>query len=131
MNKILTCGLASILSLSLIGCKEYRTEYSEIKHENAVVSNQYHRNSYMYPLRVGKITTIQTMPAVYRTDFDGNIDFSVHGSKIYNSVSEGDSVDLTYREVYRAVYDDKDNDDKKELISRKFKKYELVTITLK
>jgi len=124
MNKLIPYGLTLILSLSMFGCKDRRTEYSKLKHENAVVTAQYHRNSSMYPMRIGKVTTMHHRPAINRTTFDGNIDFKINDRAIFERLDINDSVDLTYREVYRAVYDDTNNDGVKELISREFRRYE-------
>jgi len=121
--------LISILAGGLIlfaGCKEYRTEYSAPKNEDAVVSEKYHRSAYITFMHVGKTMMPLSHPAVNRTTFDGIIDFTVSGREIYDRFNEQDKANVFYREVYRLTYDDLDKDGKKEFVNREFVDYEFL-----
>jgi hypothetical protein len=118
--------LAGGLCLLVAGCKEHRTEYSDVKNEDAVVSEKYHRSEYRMPQRIGKITTYRTYPEVHRTTFSGDIKFVVDGSQIYYQFNENDKAHVSYREVYRDTYEDLDKDGKKEFTGRNLVDYEFV-----
>jgi|SRR3989344_2786030 len=136
------------LSLKLLGCgpaPETRTEYSNTLYESAIVSDAVY-----IPSRHGSGSGIgPTM------DFDGNIGISVtsvsvdipekyaivfkckHGKFIsegedqrhkdlWKKLSEGDSVKVSYREIFSSYYEDKNNDDKLDLISRSLIGYDFL-----
>lgn len=130
MKTLTKLFLIGALALELFGCKEYKTEYSEIKQENTVVSQKYHRGAWSQPTRIGKITSMIHHPAINRTTFDGDIDFVVNGREIYERFNEKDSAIVSYRERYELVYDDINKDGKKELIQRNFENYEFVGASL-
>jgi hypothetical protein len=139
-NLVLAVGLGLA---TLTGCDQYNTNYSkhdtgyhkiktekkteyELKTESAIVSEKYHRGMYMYPMRVGKMTTFQTIPAVNKISFDGEMDFQVNNKTLFDRFHEKDSVIVSYTVIYRSKYGDKNNDGIKDLISREFKGYEFV-----
>lgn len=60
------------LTFSLTGCKKLvGTEYKDVK---VTVTDEYHRGTYVIPVRVGKVTTMQVHPAVYKIyiEYNGN-----------------------------------------------------------
>jgi hypothetical protein len=115
----LTMGL-----VSLTGCQTCKTEYSGIKTEKAIVLEKYHRNAYSTPVYTGKSLHMIYHSEVNRITFDGEIDFTNNDKKVYDQFNERDSAIVRYKDVYRAIYDDKDKDGIKELVSKKLIRYE-------
>ena len=122
-------GIGAIALATITGCKEYRTEYSEIKHGNASVELHYHR-PYMH-VGGGRLF-IRSHPAQYHVKFSGDVNFEINNKNIFNRFKDKSSlVDVSYREIYFSVYDDTDRDGQKELIKRKLQGYEFVDAQLK
>lgn len=141
---ILSVGLASSL---LTGCKQVKTEISDVLHEDATVVTRIYTPSTHEPsvyLRIGGSGGVSVIGAdgSVVTSMDGLIfdssevpekygavfrcqhgTFTSQGSDkrhedLYNKLQEGQEVDITYKEIYRATYDDIDGDGKKDLVER-------------
>jgi hypothetical protein len=122
-------SLASILAASFLflgGCKEYRTQYSEVKQEDAVVTERYHRSARMHPVMVGKVRSFVHHPAINRTTFDGVVDFTINSRELYERFNEKDNALVFYRESYRETYEDINKDGQKELINKEFSGFEFI-----
>jgi hypothetical protein len=120
---ILAAGLSVI---SLIGCKETRTELSDIIHEDAKVTSKYHRNSFYQPIIIGKMVTGYPRSEINKITFDGLVDFEVDNKEIYSKFKEGDIADISYRESYELTFEDLDKDGIKEQTEKIFTGYEFV-----
>ena len=82
MKRILTFMLIAVLVV-LTGCtKVINTEYKEV---DVKITDIYYRAAYVTPLHAGKVRSLITHPAVYRTyiEYDG-IEYTLSGSSIYN-----------------------------------------------
>ena len=80
---ILMFLLIAVMMFSLVGCaKCISTEYENVE---VNIVDKYYRAMYMTPMRVGKVTTIVTHPAVHRitVEYDG-IEYTINGSDTYN-----------------------------------------------
>ena len=79
MKKIFVTVLALVLVCCLfVGCaKLISTDYTTVE---AIVVDEYHRSAYVAPMRVGKVTTFRTVPAVYWiiVEYDG-IEYTISG----------------------------------------------------
>lgn len=73
--------------LSLVGCaKCISTEYQTVE---VKVVDEYHRGMYVTPMRVGKVTTMQTHPEVNRITVEYNgVEYSISGKETYKKYSE-------------------------------------------
>lgn len=120
---IVAGGLAASV---LTGCKETKTRHSNILYEDAVVTSMNHRNAWIQPIKIGKITSIITHPAINKIDFDGKIDFEINNREVYNRFHLGDLASISYREEYSDTYDDTNGDGKRELTGTKLKGYEFI-----
>jgi hypothetical protein len=124
--KYLRNGILSA-ALLMAGCKEYKTEYSEVMHENATVASMYHEDNWiqMMPVMIGDNVGIIPIshPEINWITFDGQVDFDIDNEEIFNRFNKNDSADISYREIYRTVYDDGDGDGKKELLEKKIRGY--------
>jgi hypothetical protein len=121
-NFILTTGLVGVLGFT--GCM-YNTD-SCISHESAVVVDKYHTDAYSTPVRVGKMMSVINHPAVNRVTFDGNIDFVVDNKDLYKKLNVGDSVNVTYNQVYRIVDSEINLDDRSGYIKLRLKGCEFI-----
>ena len=83
MKKILLITAMFFLVIQLFGCaKCINTEYETVE---VTVVDEYHRGMYMTPMKVGKVTTMQTHPAVYRITVEYNgVEYSINGKEIYD-----------------------------------------------
>lgn len=87
MKKYLFIALLILLictiAFCITGCKKVvSTEYITV---DATIIDTYHRSTYTTPMKVGKTTTLQVHPAVYKTYLKyNNEEYSVSGSDIYN-----------------------------------------------
>ena len=82
MKRVLIFMLIAVL-VTLTGCaKIINTEYKEV---DVKITDTYHRAAYVTPIRAGKVTSLITHPAVYRTyiKYEG-IEYTLSGSSIYN-----------------------------------------------
>ena len=124
MNKLLRLlGVCTIALVTLSGCREYRTEYSEVKHESAHISGKRYD-----PGTSGIILPDSGafFPRKYWITFDGNIDFNVNNKNLYNKFNQGDLADVSYREMYKSIYDDINKDGQKELLKRELDGYKFI-----
>jgi hypothetical protein len=150
-SKLLPAGLAFGLAASAFtGCIDRRIEYSDVLKENAVVSDTVYTPSHHG----------SSVDVGITTDFDGNAGLSFtptsvsipekygvvfrcqHGKfvvqgageryrELWEGFEEGQEVEVTYKEVYRSVYDDADGDGVKELVERELIKYDFLGAKLK
>ena len=82
MKSILIFMLIAVL-VTLTGCaKVISTEYNEV---DVKITDIYYRAAYVTPLRVGKVTTFITHPAIYQiyVEYEG-VEYTLSGSGIYN-----------------------------------------------
>lgn len=87
MRKIISTILCLIFAFSLFGCaKCISTETTEVE---VKITDEYHRGSYMVPMRVGKVTTFRTSPAIYKitVEYNGN-EYAITGRDIWNSYKD-------------------------------------------
>jgi hypothetical protein len=108
--------------------REHKIKYSDAKQEEVVVIDRYHRNSWVQPIWTGKFFTSLTHPAVDKTTFHGSRNYIVGGRETYEAFKEGEKAVLTYQEVYRQIYEDKNRDGKKEMILEELIGYEVLDI---
>lgn len=108
MNKLQRLLLVGALTFSLIGCKEYKREYSEIKHENAIVSlHKYVPERTNIDLDFdddGISASIDTDPAEYNIEFKGKIIFKLNNKQVFDRFQLEDLVDVSYREIHGKTY---------------------------
>jgi hypothetical protein len=88
---LLLTGLGVLLS----GCIEKRIEYSDIRHEDAIVAEKQHKDANHSP------HPVFDYPEQNLIFFDGAIDFIIDNKEVYNKFNEGDKADISYREKYR------------------------------
>ena len=82
MKRVLIFVLIAVLVM-LTGCtKIINTEYKEV---DVKITDTYYRAAYVTPIRVSKVTSVITHPAVYHTyiEYEG-IEYTLSGSSIYN-----------------------------------------------
>lgn len=104
MKKIKHIFLCLILCIALSGCAKCIS--TETKTVQVKVVDEYHRGAYITPMRVGKVTTMITYPAVYRITVEYNgYKYSVSGSDTYNKYKDkiGEYANAT---LETKVYDD-------------------------
>lgn len=79
--------LISCLMFALTGCaKCISTEYENVE---VNIVDEYHRGSYVTPMRVGKVTTMQIHPAVYRITVEYNsVEYTISGRDTYNKYKD-------------------------------------------
>lgn len=87
MKKFLSVITIICLIISLFGCaKLVNIEYQEVE---VTITDEYYRGMYVTPMRVGKVTTMQTHPAVYRITVEYNgIEYTISGSDTYNKYKD-------------------------------------------
>lgn len=81
MKRVLIIMLIAVLVV-LTGCaKVINTEYKEV---DVKITDTYHRAAYVTPIRAGKVSSVVTHPAVYRTyvEYEG-VEYTLSGSGIY------------------------------------------------
>lgn len=106
MHKLIIVSTMTALCLLflLTGCKKLVN--TEQKTVEVTITDEYYRGSYVTPMRVGKITTMQVHPAVYKiyVTYNGT-EYSVSGSDTYYNYKDkiGKTVNGTL-EIY--TYDD-------------------------
>lgn len=87
IKKVISILAIMCLMFSLVGCaKCISTEYENVE---VNIVDEYHRGMYTTPMRVGKVTTIQTHPAVYRITVEYNdVEYTISGSDTYNKYKD-------------------------------------------
>ena len=71
----------------LTGCaKCVSTEYEDVE---VVITDEYHRSSYVTPSKIGKTTVMRTHPAVYKiyVEYDG-VEYIISGSDVYHKYND-------------------------------------------
>lgn len=83
MKRIIALLLCLFITFSLCGCaKCINTETAEVE---VKITDEYHRGTYVTPIRAGKVTTFVTNPAIYRitVEYNGN-EYTISGRDTYN-----------------------------------------------
>jgi len=105
MNKLQRLLLVGALTFSLIGCKEYKREYSEVKNENAIVSlHKYVPERTNIDFDFDGEISIDTDPAEYNIEFKGKIIFKLNNKQVFDRFQLEDLVDVSYREIHGKTY---------------------------
>ncbi|VVB82646.1 Uncharacterised protein [uncultured archaeon] len=133
MNKLQnilgTIGLVS--TLGLMGCREFKIEYSPVLHEDAIVSEK----NFSAPYTIAELKTNQNgivkpvqvdYPAKYEIAFDGKIRFELDDWLMFNKFKTNDQADVSYIEKYALIYDDINNDRTNELTEKYFMDAEFI-----
>ena len=118
---------------SLTGCKERRVEYSSPLVTTRIVTSKKHRGEY-YLNPVDNVNPMKDIDPLFdykkdrwltktKESFYVTIDtpqcrFRVKDRNLYDRVVEGQEVNVFYKNVYSATYDDVDGDGRKDLVSR-------------
>jgi len=126
IKPLILAGLVGILS----GCSGER-EYSEIKHEEAVVTNMETHSSYSSISIIGPVISVISGSTRYETNFNGKVNFEINDEAIFNRFHMNDKVDVSFREVYSISYADLDKDGKKEVVKRELLKFEFLNAVKK
>lgn len=76
-----------MFTFSLIGCaKCINTELRTVEVE---IVEEYHRGLYVTSMRVGKVTTMQTHPAIYRITVEyNNVEYTINGKETYDKYKD-------------------------------------------
>lgn len=126
-NEIINCltgillfpiGMPTALLFSLAYLSQFKsseTEYSEVLHGDAVVSDVIPRDYVVaFESSLGEFRV--------RDRYD-----SEHHNSLWKRMKEGQNVDISYREIYRAQYgEDRNCDGKEDLIYRKLVDYDFI-----
>jgi hypothetical protein len=143
MKNLAKLLLLGTIGLGVLGCTKIKREYSEVMHEDGVVTDMNYTPGYInewesnqtiqvgdIPVVVGTETHRVWVPAKYRVKIEAeNKKFRLGGSraeKVYNKLEENQKVDVSYQEVYRAFYKDIHNNNEKELVKRKLISYKFL-----
>ena len=148
-------ALISSIMLFSIGCREVKQEFSNILHEDATISDAVYTPS-RHDSELG-LTAFKTGPI--GVDFGGNLGFRIgsglqissvevpekfaivfkcqHGQfiigrkEVYEKLKDHKDkrVDVSYREIYRTVYDTEGGE--KKIIERALTDYDFINATLK
>lgn len=104
MKKTLSVILIVCILLAITSCaKLINTKYENVEVE---ITDIYYKNSYMVPMRVGKITTVRTQPAVYRTIVEHNgVEYSINGKETYDKYRDKVG-EKTFATLEICIYDD-------------------------
>jgi hypothetical protein len=112
ITRLLGVG-ASMLALSLAGCKEWRIDYSSVKQEEATVTWKEHKDAYnttiLMPMMIGK--SVHLMPhSIYIPEknnivFRGEQSFDLNNSEIFNRFQLNDKAKVSYKEKYWSTYE--------------------------
>ena len=94
------------LVIQLFGCaKLINTEYENVE---VTVVDEYHRGMYVVPMKIGKVTTMRTVPAVYSITVEYNgVEYSINGKEIYEIYKE--MVGKTVNETLEIKYYDNES----------------------
>lgn len=103
MKRKLMAGVMAFCTMFCIaGCKEVvNTKSITVE---ATVTDKYHRGMWIQPVYTGKVTTMITHPAVWRTTFHyQGYEVVVSGSEVYGQYEVGDTAEC---ELVTYYYDD-------------------------
>lgn len=133
MNKLLRLlGISAVALAVIAGCKEYRTEYSEVKHENAIVTSKDPGGNFIgFGASIGNPGLGMLMSDHKEITFDGDIDFrvdlkNINRQGLYDIFNVGDLADVTYRNRFLSAYNGLNKDGQKELIEKRFIEHEFI-----
>ena len=103
MKRKLMAGIIAFCSIfCMTGCKEV-VDKESITVE-AIVVDKYHRGYWVQPIMVGKVITVITHPAVWKTIFHyQGYEAEVSGSEVYGQYEVGDTAECDLVTYY---YDD-------------------------
>ncbi|TSC81694.1 MAG: hypothetical protein G01um101420_891 [Parcubacteria group bacterium Gr01-1014_20] len=135
------------LSLGLIACEDTRIEKSAVLSEKAVVVERVftpsqHSLKFVNPnfdfgfepgIQLSDNLSIKSseVPEKHATVFRcSHGKFIIERKSIYDRFDEGDTVVVTYQEICRSAYDDKDGDGEKEQLSSVIIGYDFLDATL-
>lgn len=125
LKKILgTIGL--VVTLGLSGCRDEEIEYSPVLHENAIVSYKDFKPAKTNDMRVGRVVSRKVYPAEYNIFLDGKIRFELDNKKIFAKFKTNDQADVSYKEKYKVIYNDTNNDGTNDLIKKYFMDAEFI-----
>lgn len=101
MKKIILLVLVLFLFTGCAECISVEQQEVDVK-----IVEAYHRPSYCVPMRVGKVTTIMTYPAIYRITIEYNDKkYTINGSQAYHKYK--DKVNQTVKGILEIrTYDD-------------------------
>lgn len=126
--------LAASLALSL-SCNKSERELSQILHTDAIVENREYTAPVMHEIHLAKYEfgehTYQKQTVKVREkniiEFKSDrLKFWVDNKEIYNRFKIGDKADVTYKENYKLIYEDLDDDGIKESIDKYILNYEFI-----
>jgi hypothetical protein len=104
LQRLLLVGLSTLV-LSLPGCKEYKIEYSDVKHENAIVSlHEYFPENTSIDFGFDGKMSINTNPAEYNIEFKGKIIFKLNNKQVFDRFQLEDLVEVSYKEIHGKTY---------------------------
>lgn len=124
--------------LTLIGCEETRQEESPTLFEDAVVTEVVYspsrHGSGVGPTLdltgsggIGIAITSVDIPEKFAVVFQcQHGKFIVERKELWERLKEGQKVTIAYKELYVSVYDDKNKDGQKELVSKKLVKLDFL-----
>lgn len=103
-KKLMALFMTCLILFSFVGCaKCISTEYENVE---VTIIDEYHRGVYMTPMRVGKVTTFVTHPAVWRITVGYNgVEYTIGGSDTYNKYKDKIG-QTTIGELKIETYDD-------------------------
>lgn len=128
---ILATGVAATV---LAGCKDTKTELSEILHDEATIeSKQYvvhpDDDQFNWGIVFGSPSAaviLSEYKHYYIVFQSKKIRFNVYNKELFNRFNTNDIADVTYREVYRLTYDDIDGDGKTDLVNKVLTDYKFL-----
>lgn len=87
MKKFLSMTVMVCLMFLFVGCaKCISTEYENVE---VTIVDEYYRGTYITPMRIGKVTTMQTHPAVYRISVEyDSIEYTISSSETYKKYKD-------------------------------------------
>ena len=108
LQRLVLVGLSTLVFS--FGCKDYRIEYSEVKHETARVTlHEYVPESTSLSFDIdmdgGISNSIDTDPEEYNITFKGKIDFELDNKEIFDRFKLEDKADVSYKEKHGKTYD--------------------------
>lgn len=141
LQKSLGITTISILGILAVGYfskfrKEYKIEYSEVKHKEAIVvyrkyTPEYYETKVM-PIggMIGGMPVTMLVPIKHYYPAKYDIIFKANNKQIFKKFKMNDLAEVSYREKYKSIYDDTNGDNIKELIKKEFIKYEFIDAKL-
>ena len=142
-NKLQRSAIAGLAALAVGGCgPDIKNDSSTILHEKGVVVDVVYSPSKHgsgagptidFNGNIGIAFTSVTVPERYAVVFkcEHGEKFIVQGKTqeykdLWQRFVEGDSVDISYKELYRSTYEDTNDDGEKELVKRELIDYDFL-----